>query len=1139
MADNFSFESNPSKKYLLSNFSNVNQEELLSNPLFQKIIKVFDQDGDGNITAVNSNRKNEWNSVFKELKKYAGSDGILTDAELEVFIKSNSNLENVTPDDIKKFVEISQAGYISSSAAVEDLRKSLPKTIFTGYSNDDGYYVSVTEIRENDVLVRKEEIIHSNPPMEKTSYYKDGNLDYVRILATQDGFEMEHFVQYENDKPSFALSKVNGVEAFSVVYKEEPEKKVNEKGESIETGEMLYYMQVMSADGSVRYITASEIDENGQVKDEDIKSMIIQEEDGVRAYNKFPFLANDGTPTDNYYFLESYISNDEKFKYEIAYNTDVFSKVGTLEANKLSHVIERDGQIYEIQYDGNGNTYLDLQYDEGVWDLYKDFNTIGMDWDSYKTNWEELNPDATMDVGSRILVLGEYAPDHSNIVKRDSSEVARQKYQAHYFEYAYKTSCASDIGSYSLEKNYSRLWDLAKDILINEYGYESPSNNEINKLMHEILIVNSDLDQNNLKAGLQISYPTAKRVDDSSRERLEKLGFEANQQNNTFYVRIASLSSEQQKIAIDAIEKYRELGKTDKEIKHLLLNEYNINVFDSGRSAKLNTKSDEFFLSTVLDASKIKELGSVKYGIEEIVTDIVGLELDSEEGMKLYKKLLTAPDEALSRIPFGLLKDYLSDNPTCSEVENLVEELTLFTSSIRFNDDGSFDKKGYEANFKKERTELPKVIKDYLQYAFNLVLDNVRAALKTLEANENVPQEVLNWFAERIEACGLNTDNKKDVLQALQADAGKVLGIATDPDGNFKSLVGKHLSYENIINVLKGEYLNKLKSNEAMTAVAGNYDTYDVAFKAIEMGIATALAIITAPFTGGGSLAFLGNVAWVSLAAGIASGTADGILSNGQMSLEEGWDSIKGGMFFGATVSTCNLLGSNIMATLFPKHIVSGTAFNEMALGNTYCGSFFTRAGLYVTESALQSTAQYFTFNNGQIIPLDYLSTSTFAAVAAFFGTKTAVQAYRGVKSADAASGVAATVNNSSKAFDDVAESAGKVNFTPNDFTKMSRKELESAVAEQAETVQNLVVAGGGVAFMNWLVKSKLVNTSAKIVPTTFDAKVRYVNGEGKTIHHYSYRNPDGEILTVEVTEYDEDKGLLHKVEVKSQNLSE
>ena len=69
MADNFSFESNPSKKYLLNSFSNVNQEELMRNPVFQKIIKIFDQDGDGNITAVNSNKKNEWSSVFKELNK--------------------------------------------------------------------------------------------------------------------------------------------------------------------------------------------------------------------------------------------------------------------------------------------------------------------------------------------------------------------------------------------------------------------------------------------------------------------------------------------------------------------------------------------------------------------------------------------------------------------------------------------------------------------------------------------------------------------------------------------------------------------------------------------------------------------------------------------------------------------------------------------------------------------------------------------------------------------------------------------------------------------------------------------------------------------------------------------------------------
>ena len=1131
MADSFSFEFNSNKKFLLENFSHVDRESLETNPNFQKLIEFFDQDGDNTLSVTNNKRKNEWKSVFDTLKSCAGEDGIISDSELNTFINNNSELTGVTVEDIKKFVEVSQIGYFDTTETDEILRNSLPRASFTGYTNNDGYYVSVTEIKERGVLVRKEEIIHSNPPMEKTSYYKDGNLDYARILTTQDDLEMEYFIQYENGKPSFALNKINGINAFTVIYREDTRKEKDQNGEEIDTGENIVVMQITAADGSVRYISVNEVDENGQFNDENIRSVIIEDEDGIRAYNKLPFLTDDGMPTDNYYYLESYMSNDGTHKEEIAYNTETFCEIGSGGVNKLSHTIEDGEKVYSVMYDGNGNTQIYFQNGEGIWDLYKSFGQEEQSWQNFEKEWQELNPNHSRDVGSSALVVGEFSPDSEQITTRVSSEEAREQYTKFYVEQSYKTAITSENLDFSLTKNYSRLWDLAKDILIAEYQNSNPSNNEINQLMFELIALNGNFTEEKLQSGQIIKYPTAMRVSDDTRERLEELSFEAVPENNLFYTRVANLTLEQQEIAINAIAKYREEGKTDAEIKHLILNEFNINLFDSGRTVQLSTGSDEFFLKTVLSDSQISELGNVKYGIEEIVTDIVGLELDSEEGQKLYRKLLMTPDESLRKIPFGLLKSELSSNPTCSEVESLVEEMTLFTASIRFNEDGTFDKAAYEANYKKERTDLPQVVGDYLQYVFNLLLDKVREALDDLEADENVVQNVLNWFAERIEACGGNTDNKKDVTQALSREQGQVNGIDSNPASNFRSLVGSKLSYENIIHLLKGEF--KLDSMRELEAVAGNYDSYNTAFKALVMGVTTAIAIIGAPFTSGGSLALLGNVAWVSLAAGTASLAADGILSNGNMSFEDSLKSAAGGMFFGATVSTCNMLGSGIMMNLFPRHVVSGMSFNEVALGNTYCGNFFTRAGLYITESAFQSTGQYFVFNNGEIIPLEMLSTSTFAGVAAFFGTKTAVQAYRSAKATNQVAEVTSTLSDASKNFDNVTqgvEAASKLQ-------RMTDSELEAVVSQQAGNVENLVAAGGGVAFMNWLAKSKLVNGGAKLVPTTFDAKVRFVNGDGETVHNITYTNPEGKVETLSVIENEnEEDNVSHRIEVKNEN---
>ena len=141
MVDNFSFEFNKNKKFLLENFSHVDRESLEKNPNFQKLIEFFDQDGDNTLSVTNNKRKNEWKSVFETLKSCAGEDGIISDSELNTFINNNSELMGVTVEDIKKFVEVSQIGYLDTTKTDEILRNSLPRASFTGYTNNDGYYV--------------------------------------------------------------------------------------------------------------------------------------------------------------------------------------------------------------------------------------------------------------------------------------------------------------------------------------------------------------------------------------------------------------------------------------------------------------------------------------------------------------------------------------------------------------------------------------------------------------------------------------------------------------------------------------------------------------------------------------------------------------------------------------------------------------------------------------------------------------------------------------------------------------------------------------------------------------------------------------------------------------------------------------
>ena len=81
----FWFKSNNGKKYNLKDIKDLNPEDIAQNPKLQKLIKLFDLDGNGKIEIKNQKGQNEWQSIFNELQQES-ADNVVTDETLGLFL---------------------------------------------------------------------------------------------------------------------------------------------------------------------------------------------------------------------------------------------------------------------------------------------------------------------------------------------------------------------------------------------------------------------------------------------------------------------------------------------------------------------------------------------------------------------------------------------------------------------------------------------------------------------------------------------------------------------------------------------------------------------------------------------------------------------------------------------------------------------------------------------------------------------------------------------------------------------------------------------------------------------------------------------------------------------------------------------
>lgn len=85
--------------------SKLENKDLAGNSKLQKLLKIFDTDGNGILETSNTQTNNELRSVFSRLKELAGEDNILSDEEITSFLKKEGLDSEINVSDVQSFVK--------------------------------------------------------------------------------------------------------------------------------------------------------------------------------------------------------------------------------------------------------------------------------------------------------------------------------------------------------------------------------------------------------------------------------------------------------------------------------------------------------------------------------------------------------------------------------------------------------------------------------------------------------------------------------------------------------------------------------------------------------------------------------------------------------------------------------------------------------------------------------------------------------------------------------------------------------------------------------------------------------------------------------------------------------------------------
>ena len=425
--------------------------------------------------------------------------------------------------------------------------------------------------------------------------------------------------------------------------------------ETLENGEEVIAIKTMNGDGkSVEQTIAKNVDENGDYTDEDFEyRKTLYLEDDVTGSNikvKAGSVKEVGKTKGG--LVETVSDSTGEHVVSTQYNGGSVTKYDEDKLYfKRQEVADKGKITNSAEYDGKGNTYVTIRNGDGTGTITKYFNDYikkhGLDKSRQFTtaDFERLNKRTLsttgLQVGKRALVPTQYNANAPILTKRGTPQQAMNKYAQFAFEQTKERLASSTIGETTLNKTYSSYDELAREQLIAQ-GVHNPSNEQVNNRANELMALNTKNGKlTALKKGAKFSV-VSNQASAADVGKLKSAGLNPTFDNNAFYKKFNSLSSQDRQKVMNIISACKGMKNVDK-VKAIVYENTGVNLYDT------NLTVNEYGTTSALGMNMREEFKQ-KMPLEYFLTKRMGLDLNSKSGREVYARLRSLPQGELDKI---------------------------------------------------------------------------------------------------------------------------------------------------------------------------------------------------------------------------------------------------------------------------------------------------------------------------------------------------------------------------------------------------------------------------------------------------------------------------------------------------------
>lgn len=483
----------------------------------------------------------------------------------------------------------------------------------------------------NEVIVKKK----GDELVEKVMKEKIPNSEEVKTIT----------ITYSKGKP-FTKKVQSGDEVLETsLY----------TSETLENGEEVVAIKTMNGDGkSVEQTIAKNVDENGDYTDEDFEyRKTLYLEDDVTGSNikvKAGSVKEVGKTKNG--LVETVSDSTGEHVVSTQYNGGSVTKYDEDKLYfKRQEVADKGKITNSAEYDGKGNTYVTIRNGDGAGTITKYFNDYikkhGLDKSRQFTTaeFEKLNKKALsttgLQVGKKALVPTQYNANAPILTKRGTPQQAMNKYAQFAFEQTKERLASSTITETTLSKTYSSYVELAREQLTVQ-GVHNPSNEQVNNRANELMALNTKNGKlTALKKGAKFSV-VSNQASAADVGKLKSAGLNPTFDNNAFYKKFNSLSSQDRQKVMNIISACKGMKNVDK-VKAIVYENTGVNLYDT------NLTVNEYGTTSAVGMNMREEFKQ-KMPLEYFLTKRMGLDLNSKSGREVYARLRSLPQGELDKI---------------------------------------------------------------------------------------------------------------------------------------------------------------------------------------------------------------------------------------------------------------------------------------------------------------------------------------------------------------------------------------------------------------------------------------------------------------------------------------------------------